>query len=292
MEHANHQESHGAQSCHHDTERVTFPQRAQTSVASEYTCPMHPEVIRNAPGDCPKCGMALEPVTPDATADDNTELRDMNRRFWVSAILTVPVFFLSLGELIPGVSLGSMASPRSLDFLELFLVIPVIGYGAWPFFKRFWRSLVNRALNMFTLIGMGVGVAFLYSLIAVLAPGLFPASFRGPDGQVAVYFEAAAVITVLVLLGQVLELKARSQTSAAIKALLGLAPKTARRLSHDGGESDVPLDQVEVGDRIRVRPGEKVPVDGTVAAIEVEAGQVVGQGDLLVEIDPTGGDEE
>ncbi|HSE96701.1 MAG TPA: heavy metal-binding domain-containing protein, partial [Blastocatellia bacterium] len=229
----------------------------------EYTCPMHPEIVRDEPGSCPICGMALEPRT--VTGDEaNEELDDMRRRFRVSAALTAPLLIIAMGEMFLGMPLQHLASPRTFGWVELALATPVIVWGGWPFFVRGWHSIVNRSLNMFTLIALGVAVAYLYSIIATLFPELFPASFRDMEGEVPVYFEAAAVIVTLVLLGQVLELKARSQTSAAIKALLGLAPKTARRVRDDGSEEDVPLDQVHPGDRLRVRPGEKVPVDGRV----------------------------
>ncbi len=231
---------------------------------THYTCPMHPEVVQDAPGNCPICGMALEPQSVSAAPEENHELKDMRRRFWISAILTIPLVIIAMGDLIPGRPLEKIASLHSLILVELFLGTPVVIWGGWPFFARFWQSLVNRSLNMFTLIGLGVGVAYLYSLIATLFPELFPASFRGTEGDVAVYFEAAAVIVTLILLGQILELRARSETNAAIKALLGLAPKTARRIETDGQEHDVPLDQIQVGDKLRVRPGEKIPVDGIV----------------------------
>jgi P-type Cu+ transporter len=231
---------------------------------AEWTCPMHPEVVRDAPGPCPICGMALEPRTVSAEPEDNPELRDMTRRFWVSAALTLPLLVLTMGHLLPGDWIANLRSSRLGPWLELILATPVVLWAGWPFFVRGLRSIVQKSLNMFTLIGLGVGVAYLYSLVATIAPGLFPASFRGERGEVAVYYEAAAVIVTLVLLGQVLELRARSRTGAAIRALLGLAPKTARRIEPDGREGDVPLDQVRRGDRLRVRPGEKVPVDGTV----------------------------
>ncbi len=229
-----------------------------------YTCPMHPEIRQEGPGDCPKCGMALEPRVASAAEEENPELRDMSRRFWISLAITVPLLAAAMSDYLPGQPVERLVSPRALAWIELALATPVVLWGARPFFVRFWRSLVNRSLNMFTLIGLGVAVAYGYSVVATLAPGLFPPQFRDASGQVAVYFEASAVITVLVLLGQVLELKARSQTSGAIRALLGLAPKTARRLGDDGSESDVPLSDVVAGDRLRVRPGEKVPVDGVV----------------------------
>jgi Cu+-exporting ATPase len=224
--------------------------------------------------------MALEPREGAAEGDDeNPELRDMTRRFWVSVALAVPLLVVAMGDLIPGRPLERLASPRAFDWLELLLATPVVLWGGWPFFVRGWQSIVNRSLNMFTLIGLGVGVAYVYSVVATVAPGIFPPSFRGEGGGVDVYFEAAAVIVALVLLGQVLELRARSRTGAAIKALLGLAPKTARRIDKDGGEEDVPLDQVQPGDLLRVRPGEKVPVDGTVVegASAIDESMVTGE---------------
>ena len=241
-----------------------MPAAPRPAPAALYTCPMHPEVVQSQPGACPKCGMALEPQTATAEEEVNPELEDMQRRFWASLALTAPVFFLAMSDLIPGQPVQHALSARLITWIQLALATPVVLWGGWPFFERGWASLVNRSLNMFTLIALGTGTAYVYSLVAALAPGIFPASFRGHGGEVAVYFEAAAVITTLVLLGQVLELKARSRTASAIKALLQLAPKTARRLRADDGEEDVPLEQVEVGDRLRVRPGEKVPVDGVV----------------------------
>jgi len=229
----------------------------------EYTCPMHPEVVRDEPGSCPTCGMALEPrtVTADGEGEeDNAELRDMARRFWVSTVLALPVLVIAMARPF----WERWVSGEVLGWLELVLATPVVLWGGWPFFVRGWRSIVHKSLNMFTLIGLGVGVAYVYSFVAQVFPGLFPASFRGDSGEVAVYFEAAATITALVLLGQVMELKARSRTGTAIRALLGLAPKTARKIEPDGTEADVPLDAVQPGDRLRVRPGEKVPVDGVV----------------------------
>jgi Cu+-exporting ATPase len=230
----------------------------------EYTCPMHPEVRQMGPGACPKCGMALEPVTASAGEEDNAELKDMTRRFWVSLVLTVPVLVAAMADYIPGHPLAELASPRVWTWFELIVATPVVLWGGWPFFVRAWQSVMNRSLNMFTLIGLGVAIAYAYSVIAAIMPGIFPDSFRGDAGTVAVYFEAAAVIVTLVLLGQVLELRARSHTGAAIKALLGLAPKTARLIHDDGSEADVPLDHIQKGSRLRVRPGEKVPVDGIV----------------------------
>jgi len=231
--------------------------------AGPYTCPMHPEIVQDDPGDCPICGMALEPVTVTLEEEENLELVDMSRRFWVSVALTMPVLVLAMGEMV-GLSIERLASPRVLTWLELVFATPVVLWGGWPFFVRGWQSVVNRSLNMFTLIGLGTGVAYAYSVVATIAPEIFTASFRDAAGEVDVYFEAAAAIVTLVLLGQVMELRARSRTGAAIRALLGLAPKTARIIDGDGEERDVPLDQVQVGDRLRIRPGEKVPVDGEV----------------------------
>jgi Cu+-exporting ATPase len=230
----------------------------------EYTCPMHPEIVRDKPGSCPICGMALEPRTVSDGEGENAELVDMRRRFWVSLALTIPVFLIAMADVLPGLEGAGGISKRTLTFIQLILATPVVVWGGWPFFVRGWHSVINRSLNMFTLIGLGVFVAYVYSIVAALLPGIFPDSFRDAEGNVAVYFEAAAVIVTLVLLGQVLELKARSRTGAAIKALLGLTPKTARRVNDDGSEVDVPLDDVQVGDSLRVRPGEKVPVDGVV----------------------------
>ena len=225
---------------------------------------MHPEISRAAPGACPTCGMALESTAVTEQQPDNPELVDMRRRFWISAVLTAPVFALAMAEFLPGNLLGTPATARTLTWIQLTLATPVVLWGGWPFFIRGWQSVVYRSLNMFTLIALGVAVAYGYSLVATLAPHIFPASFRNGAGGVGVYFEAAAVITTLVLLGQVLELRARSRTNAAIRALLGLAPKTARRIREDGDDEDVPLDMVQPGDRLRVRPGERVPVDGAV----------------------------
>ncbi len=230
-----------------------------------YTCPMHPEVVRDRPGPCPICGMALEPValmTEDEEPDP--ELVNMTRRFWICLVLTAPLLVLSMVEMIPGVALESWLGGRVLVWIELILAAPVVLWGGWPFFLRGWLSVVSRQLNMFTLIAMGTGTAFAFSVVAAIALGIFPESFRDHHGDVPVYFEPAAVITTLVLLGQVLELRARRQTGSAIRALLGLTPKTARRLREDGVEEDVPLDRVVPGDRLRIRPGEKVPVDGIV----------------------------
>ena len=228
----------------------------------EWTCPMHPEIVRDAPGACPICGMALEPRTV-TLEERNPELEDMTRRFWWSAGITAPILAFMVSEFVPGQPLQRAVPHGWLNWILLALASPVVLWGGWPFFVRGWASVVNRHLNMFTLIALGVGAAYTYSVVATLAPDLFPDSFR-MMGEVAVYFEPAAVIVVLVLLGQVLELRARSRTSSAIKNLLGLAPKTARKIEADGAERDVPLDQVHVGDRLRVRPGERIPVDGVV----------------------------
>jgi Cu+-exporting ATPase len=227
-----------------------------------YVCPMHPEIRRPEPGNCPICGMALEPDIVVGESAPNAELADMTRRLWIGTALTIPVVALEMGGHFLGID--HFLSPQNSNFLQLVFATPVVLWAGWPFFERGARSLVTRNLNMFTLIALGTGVAWLYSLVATLAPGIFPAAFRAPDGSVAIYFEAAAVITVLVLVGQVLELRAREQTSGAIKALLDLAPKIARRIRDDGSDEDIPLDAVLVGDRLRVRPGAKVPVDGIV----------------------------
>ncbi len=238
--------------------------QSQASVPSGsiYTCPMHPEVRREGPGDCPICGMALEPETVSADTGPSDELKDMTRRFWIGLVLTLPVFALEMGGHVFG--LMHFISQQTSNWIQLLLATPVVVWAGWPFFVRGWHSLVHRSLNMFTLIAIGTGTALLYSLLATLTPGIFPDAFRQADGSVAVYFEAAAVIVVLVLLGQVLELRAREKTSGAIRALLDLAPATARRLDDQGNEEDISLDQVQVGDRLRVRPGDKVPLDGEV----------------------------
>jgi len=223
---------------------------------------MHPQIVRDGPGACPICGMALEPTTPTAAEGPNPELADMSRRFWIGAALTLPIIALEMGAHVFGWS--HLIPKQTNNWIQFALATPVVLWAGWPFFERGWASLVNRSLNMFTLIAMGVGVAFVYSAVAVLAPGLFPAGFRDMTGAVPVYFEAAAVITVLVLLGQVLELRARESTSGAIRALLDLAPKTARRVREDGSDEDVHVGHIAVGDRLRVRPGEKIPVDGVI----------------------------
>jgi P-type Cu+ transporter len=245
------------------------PEVPIAATRTDYTCPMHPEIVRATPGSCPICGMALEPRTVAAAVEENPELRDMTRRFWISLALSVPLLVMAMAPMI----WHSLKVTLDLDIdgllinvprLEFLLATPVVLWGGWPFFQRFWTSLVNRSPNMFMLIGMGTGVAYIYSVIGTLVPQIFPTSMRSMSGYPDVYFEAAAAITTLVLLGQVMELRARSRTSAAIRALLDLSPKTARVLDKDGNEKDIPLDQVHAGDRLRVRPGEKVPVDGVI----------------------------
>ncbi|MGH9354762.1 MAG: heavy metal translocating P-type ATPase [Terriglobia bacterium] len=243
----------------------------------EYVCPMHPEIVRTEPGACPICGMALEPRTVTLEEPENPELVLMRRRFWVSLVLTLPVIVLGMADMHSAES--HLLSRPLAEWMELALATPVVLWGGWPFFERGWASLVNRSLNMFTLIALGTGVAYLFSCIATIAPGIFPSAVRGTHGVAPVYFEAAAAIITLVLLGQVLELRARSQTSSAIKALLGLAPKTAALLRDDGTEMQLPVERVKVGDRLRVRPGEKIPVDGIVleGASSVDESMVTGE---------------
>jgi heavy metal translocating P-type ATPase len=234
---------------------------ASVPAGAKWTCPMHPEIVRDGPGSCPICGMALEPMMPTTEAGPNPELIDMSRRFWIGAVLALPVLALEMGRHVLGID--RLVPPGWNGWIQFLLATPVVLWGGWPFFERAWASLQTRNLNMFTLIALGTGVAWIYSVVALFAPSLFPPEFKDAHGLVAVYFEAAAVITVLVLLGQVLELQARERTGGAIRALLDLAPKTARRIS-DAGEEEVRLDQVLVGDRLRVRPGEKIPVDSIV----------------------------
>ena len=273
---------------------------APAAARTEYVCPMHPEVVRPEPGSCPICGMALEPRVVAAEEEANPELVDMTRRFWISAALALPVLVLEMSAHIPGQPVQQVLPGGLVRWIEFALATPVVLWGGWPFFVRCWASFVHRSPNMFTLVAIGTGTAYLYSVVAAVAPGIFPAAFRGHDGQIAVYFEAAAVITALVLLGQVLELRARSRTSSAIRSLLGLAPKTARRVRNvtnertegnernertegtertETTEEDVPLDRVQPGDLLRVRPGEKVPVDGVVVegASAVDESMVTGE---------------
>jgi len=278
---------------------------------TQYTCPMHPEILEDHPGSCPKCGMALEPVSV-STEEDNMELNDMSRRFWFSTVLSLPVFFLAMvADLFPSL-LPTGLSMQSVQWIEFALATPVVLWGGWPFYVRAVQSVISWNLNMFTLIGLGVSVAWVYSMVALIFPEIFPSVMRHDDGTVAVYFEAAAVITALVLLGQVLELRARSRTNAAIQMLLGLAPNSARLVNDDGSEKDVPLQQVQVGDILRIRPGEKIPVDGEVTegasnvdesmvtgeplAVEKHAGEQLigatlnGTGSLLMRAEKIGGD--
>jgi Cu+-exporting ATPase len=266
---------------HSDLKPAPVVAAAPQPTGVEYTCPMHPQIGRDGPGTCPICGMALEPTTVSLREDDeqNPELLDMTRRFRVSLVLTLPLIVLAMAHDLAGHVVDQVASAAALRWCELALATPVVLWGGWPFFVRAWQSLVHRSLNMFTLIGVGVSVAFVYSLAAMLVPGLFPESFCGADGLTAIYFEAAAAIVTLVLLGQVLELRARSRTGSAIRALLGLAPKRARRVTADGHDQDVPLEMVEAGDRLRVRPGERVPVDGVVVegASAVDESMVTGE---------------
>ena len=287
-----------------------LPAEQKTLPGALFTCPMHPEIQQQGPGDCPICGMALEPEEITADSEPSAELLDMNRRFWLGLILALPVFILEMSSHF--LHTDSLISPQVSNWVQLLLATPVVLWAGWPFFQRGWKSILRRNLNMFTLIAIGTGAAWLYSLFATLAPDLFPPAFRQQDGSVAVYFEAAAVIIVLVLLGQVLELRAREKTSGAIRALLNLAPTTARRLDSQGDEATIPLDQVKVGDRLRVRPGDKVPLDGEVLegrsnidesmvtgeplAVKKQSGDTViggsinGQGSFIMRADKVGRD--
>lgn len=262
-----------------DTDKHDAKAVASESSKTIYTCPMHPEVQQDHPGDCPKCGMALEPMamTAGADAEEGVELHDMTRRFWIGAALTLPVFLLAMAHLIPATARPAWIGGHVSRWLQFVLSTPVVWWAGWPFFRRGWRSIVTRRLNMFTLIAIGVSAAYIFSAVAMLAPGLFPHTMKH-DGNVAIYFEAAAVIVILVLLGQVLELRARSRTGTAIKALLNLAPPTARQVAPDG-DHEVSLDQVKVGDRLRVVPGDKVPVDGEVVEghSSVEESMITGE---------------
>lgn len=261
--HEPHAHAHPPGGHHHHHVGHAVKNHGPQPAGTVWTCPMHPEIRRDGPGSCPKCGMALEPLIASGETGPSAELVDMTRRFWIGLVLTIPVFFLEMGShLIPG--LHHLVPQSYSIWIQLVLATPVVLWCGWPFFERGWASIINRSLNMFTLIAIGTGAAWIYSMVAALVPGIFPSTFRAADGSVDVYFEAAAVITVLVLLGQVLELRAREQTSGAIRALMDLAPKTARRISASSKEEDVALDQVVVGDLLRVRPGEAVPVDGTV----------------------------
>lgn len=266
MKHDHHQQKHTntgkEDACCHQEHRVQKSRNASSKTEGViiYTCPMHPEVRQTNPGICPLCGMALEPETVTAEEETNPEYLDMRRRFWMAVILTLPVVVLEMG----GHLLQNFISASVSNWIQLLFATPVVFWCGWPFFQRGWQTLKTRQLNMFTLIAMGIGVAWVYSMVAVLLPGVFPMTFRSPEGVVAVYFEAAAVITTLVLLGQVLELKAREQTGSAIRALLKLAPDSAHRIKEDESEEEVSLDKINVGDLLRVRPGEKIPVDGEV----------------------------
>jgi Cu+-exporting ATPase len=257
-------------------------ERAASSVPVtriEYTCPMHPQIVRDGSGACPICGMALEPRTTVVDEEENPELVSMTRRFWAGVVLAVPILILGMSGMFPGNPIGRMFSTQTAGWIEFALATPVVVWAGWPFFQRGWASVVNRSLNMFTLIALGTGAAFLYSVIAVIFPQVFPAAFRGEHGEVPLYFEAAAVITTLVLLGQVLELRARSRTSTAIRSLLKLSPRTARLVRTDGTEIDVPVEHLQVGDLMRVRPGEKVPVDGAITdgASSIDESLVTGE---------------
>ena len=249
--------------CHGDHGHATHKtKKVSADPNAIYTCPMHPEIRQVGQGGCPKCGMALEPLIADDS--ENEELKDMTKRFWLAALFTIPLFIISMGDLLPGQPISKIISPTVKVYLELLLATPVCLYSAWPFYVRGIDSIVRKSLNMFTLIGIGVSVAYVYSLVATIIPDAFPNSFRDSFGHVAVYFEAAGVIVTLILLGQVLELRARNQTGEAIKKLLGLAAKTAKRINEDGTEDDIPLENVQLNDKLRVRPGEKIPVDGVV----------------------------
>ncbi|RMH07257.1 MAG: YHS domain-containing protein, partial [Nitrospirae bacterium] len=246
---------------------------------TKYVCPMHPDVVQDHPGTCPRCGMALEPQTVAAEEEANPELTDMTRRFWIGLVLACPIVGLAMSDLLPGNPVSEILSGRLLHWIQLALATPVVFWVGAPFFHRGWTSLLNRSLNMFTLISMGTGIAYLYSMLATIVPEIFPQSFRRPTGEVPVYFEAAAVIIVLVALGQVLELRARGRTTSALRALLRLAPPIAHILRPDGTEEDVPLEKVRVGERLRVRPGEKVPVDGVVieGATSIDESMLTGE---------------
>jgi P-type Cu+ transporter len=275
-EHARHQHAHGATEQlyahgaaghdHSHPERPGTPDKAQaaapTAPGAKYTCPMHPEIVRDAPGDCPICGMALVPIAGTGEADDS-ELRDLTRRFRLGTALSIPLVVLAMAPMV-GFDEPFGLAPRARGWVEFALGTPVVLWVGWPILRKFWRSITHRALNMYTLIGLGVTLAYLFSLAAVLVPGIFPHEFQAHDGAVGTYFEAAAVIVTLVLLGDVLQLRAMGRTSQAISELLRLSPNLAWRLRDDGSEEQVPLEQVVVGDRLRVKPGDKIPVDGTV----------------------------
>ena len=270
--------------------RRSVAHRTMNYAGIDYTCPMHQEVVQTGPGACPVCAMALEPLVPTANTGPNPELVDMRRRFWVGAALTTPVLFLAMGDFVPGLDLPSIIPAGVSVWIQLALATPVVAWAGFPFFERGWDSLRTRNLNMFTLIALGTGTAWLYSLVATLIPGTFPAAFRDEAGVVAVYFEAAAVITVLVLLGQVLELRAREQTGAALRSLLDLAPKMARIIRDDGSEVEIPLDDVTEGDKLRIRPGSKIPVDGEVVDGHSSVDETMISGEA-VPVEKTAGDK-
>jgi len=308
MKPAHHDHVHHEHAHHGHAHEVATVQASATI----WTCPMHPEIRRDAPGVCPICGMALEPLAPSADEEENAELRDMTRRFWIAVALSVPLLWAMLGEIFPAIDPMRIFPHRAVGWGQLVLATPVVLWAGWPFFVRGWQSLVTRNLNMFTLIALGTGAAWLFSVVATAIPEFLPASFRDESGAAPLYFEAAAVIVTLVLLGQVLELRARAQTSGAIRALLKLAPKVAHRVEPSGRESDVPLEDVGVGDLLRIRPGENVPVDGTVAegsshvdesmltgepdpvrktvGAPLSAGTTNGSGTLLMRADRVGGE--
>ncbi|TMB00362.1 MAG: copper-transporting ATPase, partial [Deltaproteobacteria bacterium] len=254
------------------------PQAMPPAGGTKWTCPMHPQIVADGPGACPICGMALEPITISADGEENPELHDMLRRFRASIVLTAPLLLLGMSDLLPGRPVQHALSPALISWIELALATPVVLWGGRPFFERGWASVRNRSLNMFTLIALGTGVAYLFSVVATIAPGLLPATVRDAHGALPVYFEPAAAIVTLVLLGQVLELRARARTRSALRALLGLAPKTARRVESDE-ERDVPLEDVHPGDVLRVRPGERVPVDGVVleGSASVDESMITGE---------------
>ena len=282
-EHADHGHDHAHEQGPAVQQEKSTAAVAPASVAGTvWTCPMHPEIRRDAPGACPICGMALEPLAPSADEGESHELKDMTRRFWISVALAVPLLWSMLGEVFPAINPMRVFPHSAVAWGQMLVATPVVLWGGWPFFVRGWQSVVNRSLNMFTLIALGTGAAWLFSIVATAAPGLLPPSFRDESGAPPLYFEAAAVIVTLVLLGQVLELRARAQTSGAIRALLKLAPKIAHRVDREGNESDVVLESVAVGDLLRIRPGEKVPVDGIV----VEGSSHVDESMLTGEPDP------
>ena len=289
-----------------------LPKQTPAPTGTVWTCPMHPEIRRDAPGACPICGMGLEPLAPSAEEGENAELIDMTRRFWISVVLTLPLLWSMLGEFFPSINPMRFVSHEAVAWAQLLLATPVVLWGGWPFFVRGWQSVVNRSLNMFTLIALGTGAAWIFSVVATAMPAVLPPSFSNESGAPPLYFEAAAVIVALVLLGQVLELRARAQTSGAIRALLRLAPKTAHKIESGGSEIDIPLEDVQVGDRLRIRPGEKIPVDGRVvegashvdesmltgepdpvrkeADAALSAGTTNGSGSLVMQADRVGGD--